>query len=480
MLSGYLLFLSKTMNNELRKSTTQIFFSVGTLVALNVATVINIYGFPSEAVYGLSSITLYVVAIVIFLIPVALVSAELGSMFPREGGIYTWVCEAFSPRMGLIAIWLQWIQSVFFYPLSLTFAAVTLSYVIPDAIFASSLANNKFYVMMVILAMFWFATFMGTRGINNIGQFSKYSVWIGIFIPVFLLIIFGIIYLFSDSPIYINLDHPTLLPHFENLDQIVMAASIMLFFSGLEVNGAHVQMMRNPTTEYPKALFFTCLVIGVVFILGTLAVAIIIPTTQINITQSVVVAFQEYTNFFGIAAVMPFIAATLTLSVVVNTLTWITGPAVVLKYVTHQGYLPHIMQKENKHGAPVTILLIQAVIVTILALIYVVADQIQQGYQLLLQITNAIYLTMYIILFISFLRLRYTAPQLKRPFRVGSHNIAAWIVAIVGVCAAGISFLLCFLPPQQLRIANKGYYLMILIGIYLLLILPPFLFKKHR
>lgn len=468
------------MDKQSTKTGVQPFLSIATLVALNVVTVINIYGFPSEAIYGLSSISLYLIAMFVFLIPIALVSAELGSMFPREGGIYTWVSEAFSPRVGLIAIWLQWIQSIFFYPISLTFVAVTISYVIPNQTIATSLANNKLYVMFIILLMFWFATYMSTRGLKNIGKFSKYSVWIGIFVPVFLLILFSVIYYFSASPKYLDFNFSALWPHFNSIDQIVMAASIMLFFSGLEVNGAHVQLMKNPTKGYPKALLLTCLIVGSIFILGTLAIALIIPPSQINIAQSVIVAFQKYMNYLNIGPLISIIAIALSLSVIANTLTWITGPSAVLKYVTHQGYLPSIMQKENKHGAPITILLIQAGIVTVLAFIYVIPPQIQQGYQLLLQITNAIYLTMYIILFFSFLRLRYKAPQTTRPFRLGRHNFWAWIITIIGVLAASISFILCFLPPQQLRITHQGYYFLLLIGIYCCLILPPFLLRKHQ
>ncbi|MGL5228773.1 MAG: amino acid permease, partial [Bacteroidales bacterium] len=117
------------MDSQSKNVAKSSFFSIGTIVALNIATVINIYGFPSEAFYGLTSISLYLIAIVIFLIPVALISAEFGAMFPKRGGIYTWTSEAFSPKVGIFATWLQWIQSVFFYPLSLTFAAVTFSYI---------------------------------------------------------------------------------------------------------------------------------------------------------------------------------------------------------------------------------------------------------------------------------------------------------------------------------------------------------------
>lgn len=48
------------------RTTKTVFYSIGTIVAMNVATVINIYGFPSEAFYGLTSVSLYGIALVVF------------------------------------------------------------------------------------------------------------------------------------------------------------------------------------------------------------------------------------------------------------------------------------------------------------------------------------------------------------------------------------------------------------------------------
>lgn len=468
---------------KINKGTKTVFFSVGTIVAMNVATVINIYGFPSEAFYGLTSVSLYGIALLVFLVPVALVSAELGSMYAQEGGIYVWVSKAFDYKAGIVATWLQWVQSVFFYPLSLTFAAVTFSYVIPDSNISMLVSNNKLYIISFILIVFWLCTYVGTRELKHIGRVSFYGVWIGIIVPVFLLIAFGLYYAFNGGQVEMSTDMSTLVPHFHNMDQIVMAVSIMLFFSGLEVNGAHVYMMKKPSTEYPKALFLTCIIIGIIYILGTLSISTIIPDGKLSITQSVIVAFKDYFSYTGLNILLPIIAVALTFGVVANSLTWITGPASVLKYIAAQGYLPNVVQKNNKHGAPIFILMSQAIVVTILVCIYALSSKVQQGYQMLLQMTNAIYLTMYVILFISFIRLRYKDKQTPRPFMAGKNLFVAWIIVLVGLIAAIFSFILCFFPPAQLDISNKSEYVAILFAIYAILILPPLayvIFRKNK
>lgn len=257
----------------------------------------------------------------------------------------------------------------------------------------------------------------------------------------------------------------------------------MLFFSGLEVNGVHVYMMKKPSTQYPKALLLTCIIIGIIYVLGTLSVSTIIPDGKLSITQSVIVAFKDYFSYTGVKILLPIIAVALTFGVVANSLTWITGPASVLKYIAEQGYLPNVVQKKNKRGAPIFILISQAIVVTILVCIYALSSKVQQGYQMLLQMTNAIYLTMYVILFIAFIRLRYKDKQTVRPFMAGKNLFVAWIIVLVGLIAAIFSFILCFFPPAQLDISDKGGYVGILFVIYLVLILPPLayvIFRKKK
>ncbi|MGL4779815.1 MAG: APC family permease [Bacteroidales bacterium] len=469
------------MDAKSTQNSKRSYFSIGTIVALNIATVINIYGFPSEAFYGLKSISLYLIAILIFLIPVALISAEFGAMFPKRGGIYTWTSEAFSPRIGMFATWLQWIQSVFFYPLSLTFAAVTFSYIFPDTHISSYLSNNKFYIIGFILIVFWSCTFINLKNkLSNIGKISVWGVWIGIFIPVFLLIAFAIYYMFSGGKIEMETNISNIIPRFDTIDQVVMAVSILLFFSGLEVNGVHVHMMKNPSKDYPKALLLTSLIIGIIYILGTLAIAIIIPSNELNITQSVITALNNYLSYIGFKFFLPIIAGALAFGVLTNTLAWITGPASVLSFIASQGLLPKAIEKNNKNGAPVIILLTQAVIVTALSLIYVISSHVQQGYQMLLQMTNAIYLTMYIIMYASFIRLRYKNKTIERPYKAGKNLIQAWAITLVGLFSAFCCFILSFFPPAQLDISHQRNYIIILFGIYIILILPPIIYILFR
>jgi glutamate:GABA antiporter len=103
---------------------------------------------PALSVFGLASVFLYVLPAVVFLLPAALVSAELGSGW--EGGVYAWVREGVSAPMGMLAVWCQFAQTIFYYPALLAFVGGTLAYVIDPR-----LASNGVYTAAVIVALFW-------------------------------------------------------------------------------------------------------------------------------------------------------------------------------------------------------------------------------------------------------------------------------------------------------------------------------------
>ena len=134
---------------------------VFTLIIMNIVAVVSLRGLPAEAEYGVSSAFYYILAAVVFLIPVSLVAAELAAMFPyQQGGMFRWVGEAYGDKVGFLGIWLQWIESTIWYPTVLTFGAVSLAFIGMDQIYDAQLAANKYYTIIVVLAIYWIATFI--------------------------------------------------------------------------------------------------------------------------------------------------------------------------------------------------------------------------------------------------------------------------------------------------------------------------------
>src|SRR5690349_2297451 len=120
------------------------------MALLTLGSVGDLGAAPAMAVFGLASVVLYVVPAVVFLVPASLVSAELASGW--RGGVYNWVSEGISPKMGFVAVWCQFAQTTFYYLAVLAYIASTLAYV-----FAPSLAHSGLYTTVVIIVLFWAA-----------------------------------------------------------------------------------------------------------------------------------------------------------------------------------------------------------------------------------------------------------------------------------------------------------------------------------
>jgi hypothetical protein len=118
---------------------------------MNFMTVVSLRGLPAQAEYGLVSIFYYIFAAVVFLIPTALVAAELASAFPKQGGMFRWVGEAFGPRWGFAALYWQWQAWVLWLPAVLVFGAAALAFTMWPQSFDTALASNKIFSLAILL-----------------------------------------------------------------------------------------------------------------------------------------------------------------------------------------------------------------------------------------------------------------------------------------------------------------------------------------
>ena len=169
---------------------------VFTLAIMNVTAVVSLRGLPAEAVYGLSSAFYYLFAAIVFLIPTSLVAAELAAMFQdKQGGVFRWVGEAYGKKWGFLAIWVQWIESTIWYPTVLTFGAVSIAFIGMNDAHDMTLASNKMYTLVVVLIIYWLATFISLKGLSWVGKVAKVGGIVGTIIPAALLIILGITHL---------------------------------------------------------------------------------------------------------------------------------------------------------------------------------------------------------------------------------------------------------------------------------------------
>ena len=456
--------------------------SVATLAIMNVTAVVSLRGLPAEAEYGVSSAFYYLFAAIVFLIPTALVAAELAAMFSdKQGGVFRWVGEAFGKRMGFLAIWLQWVESTIWYPTVLTFGAVSLAFIGMNHAYDMTLASNRLYTLVVVLAIYWLATFISLKGMSWVGKVSKVGGLVGTIIPAGLLVILAIVYLVAGGTSQMDF-HGSFFPDLTNFNNLVLASSIFLFYAGMEMGGIHVKEVDNPSKNYPKAVLIGSLVTVLIFVLGTFSLGIIIPKEDINLTQSLLVGFDRYFAFIKASWLSPIIAIALAFGVLAGVLTWVAGPSKGIFAVGRAGYLPPFFQKTNKIGVQRNILLIQGAIVTLLGLLFVVMPSVQSFYQILSQLTVLLYLIMYLMMFAAAIYLRYNMKDVARPFRIGSKgNGLMWIIGGLGFLGSLLAFILSFIPPGQIAVgSNAMWYSVLVIGCIVVVVAPLIIYAMRK
>ncbi len=450
--------------------------SVFILALLNVSIMLSLRSLPIVAQLGLSCLFFFGIVALFFLLPCALTSAELATGWPKAGGIYIWVREALGDRLGFFSIWMQWVHNVAWYPVILSFVAVTIAHLTyPE------LAENKFYILTIILSSFWGMTFINYLGIKISSRVSSIGTMLGTILPGLFIVSLGAFWIFSKHPIAIDFSSQQILPSFASMDNLVFLAGLFLAFSGLEVSASLANEVKDPQKNYPKAIALAALITFVLLVLGALSIACILPVEKISLVAGLMEALEGFLPSFGLSFLFPILGALLLIGALAEVNSWLIAPIKGLHATSMHGNLPPFFQKVNTHGTPTHLLFFQASIVSISSLVFLFMPNISSGFWILTVLSSQSYLIMYITMFIAAIRLRYTKPLVHRTYKIPFSNKGIWVVGCMGMLASLFAILIGFEPPPHLDVGSPLFYkLFLLIGLFIMCIIPLILhrFKK--
>lgn len=450
--------------------------SVFVLAMLNVSVMASLRNLPLVAEYGLGAIFYFLIVALMFLIPCALISAELATGWPKTGGVYVWIREALGDRWGFFAVWVQWAHNLAWYPVILSFVASTLAYVI-----SPTLAENKLFVLSVVLASFWGMTLLNYLGIRTSSWFSTLGVIVGTILPGVLIIAMGISWIALGHPSEISLGWNAVVPQPHNIHNMVFLAGMFLAFAGLEVTSAHASQVKDPQKNFPKAIIIAALITLFLFMLGSLSIGIVIPRNEISLVSGLIEAFGKFFMRYHLESILPVMAILLAIGAIAEVNAWIIGPVKGLYATTSDGNLPPTFQKVNKRGVPTHLLLFQAIIVTAVSFVILKMPTVSASYWILTALSAQSYLIMYILMFIAALRLRYSHPKVYRPYKVPFGNVGMWLIVILGTLASLFAITIGFIPPSQLVTGNLFFYEMFLIvGLFVMCVIPLIIYQCKK
>ncbi|WP_348664045.1 amino acid permease [Chlamydia vaughanii] len=449
-------------------------FTVG---MLSLAVVISLRNLPLTAKHGLSTLFFYALAVSCFMIPYALISAELASFKPQ--GIYIWTRDALGKWWGFFSIWMQWFHNMTWYPAMLAFIASTLVYKINPA-----LAHNKVYLATVILAGFWGLTFFNFFGISTSALFSSICVIVGTLIPGAILVTLAIFWIISGNPIAISFSWSDLIPDVSSMSSFVLLAGMLLALCGLEANANLASDMVNPRKNYPKAVFIGAISTLAILVLGSLSIAIVIPKEEISLVSGLVKAFSLFFDKYNLSW-MTSIIVVMTIAGSLGELNaWMFAGTKGLFVSTQNDCLPRKFKKVNSKNVPTNLMLFQAIVVTLFTLIFLCLDSADLAYWILSALSIQMYLAMYICLFISGPILRIKEPKAERLYSVPGKFIGICTLSVLGIISCLFALWISFLPPQeitQLSGASRiGYSSFLLVAFAINCLIPFGIYYTHK
>lgn len=450
------------------------------LILLITGAIDSIRNLPAAALFGSNIIFFFLLGAIIFLIPIALISAELASTWSEEeGGVYSWVKHAFGDTFAFFTIWLQWINTLVWYPTILSFIAGTLAYLVNPA-----LAHNKAYLITVILSVFWSLTLLGLNGLRASAAFASFCAVVGMIIPMGIIIALAVVWLLQGHALAIDLSPQYLIPHWSDTQSWGSLTAIVTSFLGMELAAVHVRNVHNPQKNFPRAMFFSVILILTTMILGSLAIAFVLPQEKISLVQGVMQAFTNFFKVYHLTSIMPVIIIMLLLGSLGGMVNWIISPAKCLLLAADQGFLPPWLYHQNKHGIASRVLLLQATLVTVLCGGFFLLPSINSIYWLFTALSTELYLVMYVFLFIAAIRLKQKYASLPRHFSVPGGRVGYYATCALGLVGCMISLVAGFFPPEEsLDLGGALQFRLIFVGGIILMMIPAgilYLYRQKR
>ncbi len=449
--------------------------TIFSLIMMTVVSVDSVRNLPSAAIFGSQIIGFYLIGAVLFLFPSALISAELAATWPKSNGIYSWVKMAMGQRWALLAIWLQWIENVIWYPALLFFVAGTLGYLIHP-----SLPEQKSFLVCVILGSFWGITWLNLRGIQASANFSTFCSITGLLLPMILIIALGATWLIQGLPSEITLSTSNIWPSLDQPLAWVSLTSIMLSLCGMEIATVHAADVANPQKAFPIALLCSAVIILSTLIMGSLALAVVIPAENIGLITGIMQACDVFLQTFHLQWLLPIIGVGLVIGGLGSISNWMIAPTKGLLIAGQDGLLPPHLQTTNHAGAPKALLIYQAIIVSILTSAFLFMPSVNGSYWLLGTLAVQLYMIMYVLMYIAAIVLRYRYPDIERPFQIPGGMLGLSLVAFLGVAGSILTWTVSFLPPPHINVGSLASYQITLVAGLMIMGLPPFIAYHFR
>lgn len=471
-----------------KKSVKKVYISILALTLMNVTIIAGIGNDVQQAFYGLSSVTYFAIGAICFFIPTALVAAELASGWSNRGGIFRWVGEGLGKGWALTCLLILWFQTMINFGMGMPSYAATIMFYTPmydKAVQFAQHPQHEVLIMTGFIILYWVLTFVATKGVKAFANVAKYGVLIGTFIPLALMIILTIVWLCEGHQPAIPMTPKGLIPKWNGMSTLALAAGVFFSYTGIDMNAAHIKQLKHPEKDFTKAMFISMILVFLIFVVGTVIIAMVVPENQINVIYTLNTVFRTLGATIGIPWLYMVLVWAGLCNVLASVITNMAGPSFMLGQAGGSGFLPHWFQEKNKHEMPAHLMYTQIAGMTIIAYLVKLLPNVEGFVIMLTQTITVLYLFYYILMFTTFLKLRYDQPNRPRAFKVPGGKFGAWFVAGLGLLSSIFGIILAIYPPAQVKaeVGSPVVYIsviLILVAVILGICFIMYQLSKHH
>lgn len=434
------------------------------LVLFYIAAVVGMRWVAVAAAAGPSALVIWLGAACLLFVPLAFTVLELSSRYPAEGGIYVWTKEAFGDFTAFMTGWTYWGSNLTYLPGLLYFAASSALFIFGSRF--EHLQESSGYFIAFALAGLTLAAVLNILGLQ-VGKWLANVGAFGTWIPMSVLIVMGLMVGLRDgaaTPITAGSLVPSL-----GLKDMIFWATLAFGFGGLEAGSFMGEEIEAPRQAIPRAVMIAGILIPAIYILGTLAILLALPQSDVTGLAGIMDAISAIAARLGITGLAPFTALCIVVSVMGGVGVWLAAPARLPFVAGIDHYLPRAFGRLHpRYGTPYVALLLQAGVAALCAVLGQAGETPKKAYDILVSLGIISFFLPYLAMFAAMVRLQ-REPAGPEVIRVPGGRLNATAAGIVGFLVSFASVILAAVPPEGEP--APGRYVAKVVGLSLLLVL---------
>ena len=408
-----------------------------------VSAMITLDTVATSSALGVQSITLFILFAIVFFVPYGLVTAELGSGWPEEGGIYVWVREAYGQRWGTFTAWLYWVNVAYWAPAVFVVFAGTLA-----TAFWPGMTRG--WEELIVIALIWVMVGIGVLPMSLSKWVNSASAAVKVAVLVMIGLI-GAVFVVRNGAA--NSFAPSAwVPSFgANWSFLPI---IIYNFMGFELMSSAAGAVKNPRRDIPRMLLFAGAIIVGAQLLGNFGILAAIPLKNLSIVSGMADAMKlSFDAVLGGAATVIYdvFIVLLLFSFIGNMVTWSIGANHSMASTGLDRSAPGVFGHVNKRFlTPDYAFVLMGVLATALTVVnYAFFATKESVFWSIFALSSIVFLFPYVLMFPALLVLRKKQPDTPRPYTVPGGSAGAWISVLLTLAGVVFAIVLFFyLVPE--------------------------------